>query len=181
MIALSEAQSLQALLAEGRALRAAALAATGDVESALAEASAAVSRLVGTSVLGVARGLALLAPIQIAAGRHREALATLEEALAISDQTGARNWDAELHRLKGEIAMLDDQKLAEQCFLRALEIAQSQEAKSLELRAASSLARLLRSQGKPGEARSVLAPVYAWFTEGFDTGDLIEAKALLDE
>ena len=66
-------------------------------------------------------------------------------------------------------------------FRRALEIARSQEAKSLELRAATSLARLLQTQGKPTEARGLLAPIYAWFTEGFDTRDLIEAKALLEE
>jgi class 3 adenylate cyclase/tetratricopeptide (TPR) repeat protein len=181
LIALCKAQGILSALEEGRVLQASALAATGDVARALAEASDAVSRLVGTSVIGVARGLSLLAPIQLAAGRHKEALATVEEALAISEQTGARNWDAELHRLKGEIARLDDQKLAEECFHCALEIARSQDARSLELRAATSLARLLHAQGKPREARALLAPIYAWFTEGFDTGDLIDAKALLDE
>ena len=70
---------------------------------------------------------------------------------------------------------------AEVLFRRALEIARAQEAKSFELRAATSLARLWQRQGQPGEARSLLAPIYAWFTEGFDTRDLIEAKALLEE
>jgi len=70
---------------------------------------------------------------------------------------------------------------AEACFRRALDVARAQEAKSLELRAAMSLARLWRDQGKRTEARALLAPIYAWFSEGFDTGDLIEAKALLDE
>jgi predicted ATPase len=77
--------------------------------------------------------------------------------------------------------MLDIEKEAEACFLKAIEIAQRQQAKSLELRATVSLARLWKSQGKRAEARQMLAEIYGWFTEGFDTADLQEAKALLDE
>ena len=117
-------------------------------------------------------------------GRHDDALGALELGDMLSEQQGQRYWDAELHRLRAEI-LLDKNgasaKEVEDLFHRALEIAQSQEAKSLELRAATSLARLWQSQGKTAEARAVLAPVYDWFTEGSDTTDLKDAKALLEE
>ncbi len=125
-----------------------------------------------------------LAELYRAPGHLSDALGTLELALATSQQLGQPFWDAELHRQKGELYLdLDehtDDEAAEE-FLRALEIARSQEAKSLELRAATSLARLWQHQGKPDEARDLLAPVYDWFTEGFDTQHLKDAKALLDE
>jgi predicted ATPase len=95
-----------------------------------------------------------------------------------------RGHRARLHHLKGELLLATDpanSAEAEALFRRALDIARAQEAKSLELRAATSLARLWQRQRKRAEARALLAPVYAWFTEGFDTGDLVEAKALLDE
>ena len=129
-------------------------------------------------------GLALLATIQHAAGQHAEAFAMLENALAFSEHTGAHGWDAELHRLKGELLLATHPASpaeAEALFCRALDIARAQEAKSFELRAAMSLARLWQGQGRRAEARALLAPVYAWFMEGFDTGDLVEAKALLEE
>src|SRR5262249_15514365 len=117
-----------------------------------------------------------------------EALGTVEGGLALSAETGQHFHEAELHRLKGEGILVDShqsraesQRIAEECFRRAIEIAQSQGAKSFELRAATSLARLLRNQGQPAPARALLASLYASFTEGFDTGDLVEAKALLDE
>ena len=113
-------------------------------------------------------------------GRADDALAELEAAFAA--QSEARTYEAELHRSKGEILLEQDAaEEAERCFHRALEVAREQAAKSLELRAATSLARLLRDQGKRDEARALLAPVYDWFTEGFDTADLRDAKALLDE
>ncbi len=92
--------------------------------------------------------------------------------------------EAELHRMKGALLSrhaAPDSRKAEASFHRALEVARSQSAKFWELRAATSLARLWQSQGKPTEASDLLAPVYGWFTEGFDTADLKEAKALLDE
>ena len=101
----------------------------------------------------------------------------------ISD-VGSRFYEAEVHRLKGELVLAsprEDHAEAETCFHQALDISRRQQAKSLELRAATSLARLWQSQGKRDEARELLAPVYSWFTEGLDTLDLIEAKALLDE
>jgi predicted ATPase len=108
----------------------------------------------------------------------------LDEALVLIDSTAERHTEAEIHRLKGELLLqqnLDNQAEAEACFQHAIRIAQSQEEKSWELRAAISLAKLWQQQGKRDEARQVLGDVYGWFTEGFDTADLQEAKALLDE
>ena len=115
-------------------------------------------------------------------GQIEEALRTIAEALRTVEQSQERWWHAELHRLNGATRMLpgDDAAAAEIAFEEALRIARNQQAKSWELRAAMSLARLWRDQGKPQQARELLAPVYGWFTEGFDTRDLKEAKALLD-
>src|SRR5439155_27133730 len=109
-------------------------------------------------------------------------LAALREALPLVEQTGERYYAAELHRLKGELLLqqaASEVSHAETCFQQALDIARRQQAKSLELRAAMSLGRLWQQQGKRQEARALLAGVYNWFTEGFDTADLQEAKALL--
>jgi len=107
----------------------------------------------------------------------------LTEALTLADTTGQRWYEAELHRLKGELVLqrsLDNQAEAETCFHHAMTIACAQQAKSFELRAATSLAKLWQQQGKRQEAHDLLAPVYHWFTEGFDTADLKDAKALLE-
>jgi predicted ATPase len=104
--------------------------------------------------------------------------------MAASDASKESWCDADIHRLAGDIVLLSGKPnaaKAEAYFERALAIARRQHAKSFELRAAMSMARLWRDQGKPDEARELLAPIYAWFTEGFDTRDLREAKALLDE
>jgi predicted ATPase len=106
------------------------------------------------------------------------------EAMTAVETTGEKLWEAEVYRTAGDIALLSpepDAAKAEGYFERALSIARQQQAKSWELRAAMSTARLWRDQGKRDEARDLLAPVYGWFTEGFDTLDLKEAKALLDE
>ncbi len=100
------------------------------------------------------------------------------------DEGAQRNCEAEAYRLKGELLLKQttpDKPVAETCFQQAIAIAQNQSAKSWELRAATSLARLWQSQGKRQDAVDLLAPVYGWFTEGFDTADLQEAKALLEE
>jgi tetratricopeptide (TPR) repeat protein len=126
----------------------------------------------------------LLARAYRRAGRNREGLQALDEAQASIDARGERWWEAEIQRLRGEILLsrsAENAGDAEACFERALHISRNQEAKSLELRAAMSLARLWRRQGKGDEARRLLGECYAWFTEGFDTADLTEAKALLDE
>jgi predicted ATPase len=98
------------------------------------------------------------------------------------ETTKEKSHAADVHRIAGEIALLErDATKAEACFERALAVARGQQAKSWELRAATSMARLWREQGRRDEARVLLAPIYGWFTEGFDTFDLKQAKALLDE
>ena len=116
-------------------------------------------------------------------GQPEEGLRLLAEALTVARHTGERWWEAELYRLKGELLLAlsqDHQAEAETCFRQALELARYQQAKSLELRAALSLGRLWQHQGKRAEAYQLLAAIYGWFTEGFDTADLQEAKALLE-
>jgi predicted ATPase len=126
---------------------------------------------------------ALLAEVYGAGGRAAEGLVVLAEALVLVEQTGARWNEAEIYRIKGTLLLhqaVPDAAQAAACFQQALAIARQQQAKSLELRAAMSLARLWQSQSKRQEAHDLLAPVYEWFTEGFDTADLQEAKTLLD-
>jgi predicted ATPase len=128
--------------------------------------------------------LAPLAEAYGQAGQADEGLQVLVEALAYIEQSGERWWEAELHRLKGELLLLqssDNHAAAASCFQQALAIARRQQAKSWELRAATSLERLWQRQGKRTEAYELLAPIYDWFTEGFDTADLQEAKTLLEE
>jgi predicted ATPase len=117
-------------------------------------------------------------------GHTDAALAALTEALGLVDKTEERLWEAELYRLQGELRLArttEHHMEAETAFQQALAVARHQQAKSLELRAAVSLARLWQQQGKPAAARQVLGDIYYWFTEGFDTADLQEAKALLGE
>jgi len=123
----------------------------------------------------LARGCAI-------AGQVGEALALIEDALQIAERTGERWFAAELCRHKGQLRLRQkDSGAAETLFRQALTIGKEQEAKLWELRAGVSLARLHRDQGRRSEAHDVLASVYSWFTEGFDTRDLKDAKALLDE
>jgi len=128
--------------------------------------------------------LSLLAEAYAETGRLDEGLSALTEALAIAVEHENRHYEAETHRLKGELLLKQDASNAadpQNCFERAVEIARRQSAKSLELRAKMSLARLLAKQGRREEARTMLAVIYNWFTEGFETADLKDAKALLDE
>ena len=129
--------------------------------------------------------LALLVEAYATGGQVAEGLRVLAEAVALVHTHGERDYQAELYRLKGELLLAQggprhQWREAEQCFHYAIEIAHRQQAKSLELRAAMSLARLWQ-QGKRAEAYDLLAPIYSWFTEGFDTADLKDAKALLHE
>jgi predicted ATPase len=134
------------------------------------------------TVLLLPHFLALMAEALGADGQTNDALRVVDEALDIAMQTGERYYDAELHRLKGELQFDASSTIAaEACFKHALDVARSQNAKSLELRAALSLARLYQSQSKYDEAASLLAPIYDHFAEGFDTADLRAAKALLGE
>jgi len=128
--------------------------------------------------------LSLLAEAYHRNGNVDAGLQALAEATALSKETDERWWTAETHRMTGELLATRgsrDEHEGSACMVRALEIARRQSAKSLELRAVMSLARLSRQQGKCAEARELLAPTYQWFTEGFDTADLKEAKVLLNE
>ena len=112
-------------------------------------------------------------------GHHREGLELVEEALAAGTESGNHYWTAELYRLRGALTGMEGD--AESSFVEAIAIARRQRAKSFELRAATSLSRLWARQGKTREAHALLAEAYAWFTEGFDTADLKDARALLEE
>ena len=126
----------------------------------------------------------MLAEVAAHLGHPDEGLQVLTEALTLVEEHASRRWEAEVYRLRGVLLLrqtMPQQEEAETCFQHALTIARDQEAKSLELRAAMSLSRLWQQQGKQAEARALLAPIYGWFTEGFDTADLQEAKVLLEE
>ena len=117
-------------------------------------------------------------------GQFNDAKRCFDEAITMIEKTDERWCESEVNRIAGEIALISagpNAPTAETYFERALAVARQQQAKSWELRAAMSMARLWRDQGKPQQAHELLAPVYGWFTEGFDTLDLKEAKALLDE
>ena len=117
-------------------------------------------------------------------GNFEDAWRCIGEAITAVETAKEKLWETEIHRTAGEIALKSpepDAAKAQAYFERALSVARAQQAKSWELRAAMSMARSWRDQGKRDEARELLAPVYAWFTEGFDTFDLKQAKALLDE
>jgi predicted ATPase len=128
--------------------------------------------------------LSMLAEVHRSLGQPEAGLTALREALVLVETTGERYYEAELHRLTGELLLVlstDNTPEAEACFHQALDIARRQAAKSLELRAATSLARLWQRQSKRAQAHALLAPIYTWFTEGFDTPDLQEAKVFLAE
>jgi class 3 adenylate cyclase/tetratricopeptide (TPR) repeat protein len=185
--ALSLAEAVEAMIAEQRLslplepgiVHGAALVGQGAAEEAIARIREGVTK---STRLGRPYGLAFLAECLARHGDRAAALAALQEGLEISRTTGEHGWDAELHRLAGTV-LLAENKLndGEASLQQAIGIAQAQQAKSLELRAARDLARLWGEQGRRTEARDLVAPVYGWFTEGFDTADLKEAKALLDQ
>ena len=127
--------------------------------------------------------LRLAATLASSACAAEAGLRIIAEAKDLVARDDGHMWEAELHRLEGELGRVQDISAVdiETCFEQALQVARCQSAKSFELRTANSLARLWRDQGKPRQARELLAPVYGWFTEGFDTRDLKEAKTLLEE
>jgi predicted ATPase len=172
-------------LANGRILRGWALTVQGDGTEGIAQIhQGLVARREMGSILLRPYFLSLLAEAYGKIGQPEEGLTVLFEALETVENTRERYWEAELHRRKGELLLkLKEQKVgeAEECFQKALDTARLQQAKSLELRAAMSLSRLWQQQGKREDARQTMADIYGWFTEGFDTADLKEAKALLEE
>ena len=129
--------------------------------------------------------LALLAEAYGQAGQPEAGLTCLAEAVTRVEATEERWWEAEVYRLQGELLLRlrspPDVAQATACFHQALDVARRQQAKALELRAALSLSRLWQQQGQRAEAHALLAPIYGWFTEGFDTADLREAQVLLEQ
>jgi len=190
VMTLSTEQGFPNWLALGTLLRGWALAEQGQETEGIAQLGhgLAAHRATGAEV-GRPHHLALLAEAYGKVGQREEGFAVLIEALATVKRTGERFYEAELYRLKGELTLKQSvvqgressvQTEGEECFRRAIEIARRQSAKSWELRATVSLARLWQQQGKTAQAQQMLAELYGWFTEGFDTADLKEAKALLD-
>ena len=168
--------------AEGMIFRGWAKIENGDVVEgiALLRDGSAAYRATGAQ-LWMPHYTALLAGVCEIAGRRDEASTLLDEAMQIAEKTGEHWLDAEICRHKGQLLLQQGHpEAAEELYRKSLSIAREQEAKLWELRAAVSLARLCQDQGGTAEAHELLAPVYSWFTEGFDTPDLKEAKGLLD-
>jgi class 3 adenylate cyclase/predicted ATPase len=162
-----------------------ALAAQGQREEGLAQMQQGLATYRATgSRIALSEFLALLAEVYGQSGQTEVGLRTLAEALAQVEHTGERHYAAEVYRINGKLLLqqaVPDAPQAEQCFQHALAVARRQQARSWELRAAMSLSRLWQQHGKRAEARELLAPIYGWFTEGFDTLDLQEARVLLEE
>jgi adenylate cyclase len=185
MIALSIDHGLTDWLAWATTMRGWAIAERGRHEEGIAQIQEglAASRAVGAE-LNRPYFLTLLADAYLDAGRLNECFSALSDAQTAAEEFEDRHHQAEIHRLNGELLLKQSDSnaaKAQECFQRAIEIARIQSAKSLELRATTSLAQLLRDTGRRDEARTMLAEIYGWFTEGFDTADLKDAKALLEE
>ncbi len=185
LVGLAEQLGFPSYLGLGRFYRGWARVESGEGEAGIAEMQQALVELAAIgSGLGAPQFLAVLAAGLTKFGRHDEALRALVLGVARAEQQGQHFYDAELHRLRAEILLDMDGNAVEEAdalFGQSLEIARRQEAKTFELRAATSLARLWQRQGKHAAAHALLAPLYAWFTEGFATRDLQDAKALLVE
>ena len=185
VIALADQKGTVLWKALGMLGQGSALALTGKASDAVQVITAGLTALQATGATTfVPWHLSHLARAYTAANQFPDAWRCVSEAMAAMEKTKDKWLDAEVHRVAGEIALMSsesDAAKSEAYFQRALAVARQQQAKSWELRASMSLARLWRDQGKPQQARELLAPVYGWFTEGFDTRDLKEAKALLEE
>jgi predicted ATPase len=181
--ALTRAQGFAFRSAEATVLRGWALVQQGQGEAGIAQIRQGIDANRATGAEINESCLAILAEVSRQLGQTEEGLRVVAEALALNERSGGSRWVVEWSRLKGELLLTRSSQHhaeAETCFRQALALARQQQAKSLELRAAMSLARLWQRQGKRAEARALLAPVYGWFTEGFDTADLQEARALLE-
>jgi tetratricopeptide (TPR) repeat protein len=180
-IAVAEEHGFENYLVLGRSVRGWVLAETGQTAKGISELEANARWVQGNFQMQV---LEMLAQAYLRASCADRAVGTLDDALSKGERGGLHFYDAPFHRLKGEAILMHDSAMsapAEECFRKAIAIARRQSAKSWELRATTSLGRLLANQGKRDEARAMLAEIYGWFTEGFDTADLKDAKALLDE
>jgi tetratricopeptide (TPR) repeat protein len=185
-IAITTENGFTEWVSQARLYQAWALAELGQLDVGVTEMEAAIGgfrRTLGTTIWPQYT-IALLAHGYARMGRVREALTMLNDALLRIEETGEKGAKAEMLRLNGEVLLMHDESAAaeaERCFRTAIEVARAQEAKWWELRACVSLARLLRDANRRDEARTLLAEIYNWFTEGFDLRDIKDAKALLDE
>jgi predicted ATPase len=187
MVQLATERGFANWLGMGLVRRGEALAMLGEVEEGLTQLVEGITaqQAVGAQCY-LATALCTLAEAQGCAGHPGQGLATLHEALVMMEETDERHWEAELHRLRAELVLMQGRDgaakaEAEASLHKAIEVARRQQARFWELRATVDLARLWQEQGRVEEARQMLAAIYDWFTEGFDTPDLMEAKALLDE
>jgi predicted ATPase len=184
-VALSSEQGFPLWAATGTTLRGWALAMQGQGEEGMVEVHQGIAAWRATgAALFVSCFCTMLADVCDHLGYTEDGLQVLAEAHALVEQHEERWWEAEIARLRGVLLLRQPgtpPAEAETWLQRALDVARRQEAKSLELRAAMSLSGLWQHQGKRDEARELLAPIYGWFTEGFETADLQEAKALLDQ
>ena len=183
LLALASEQGFAIYLAAGSLLQAQASFEQGQGKEGIDRIRHALAAIDATGT-GIMLQPSFLAAALGRKGRFDEALRTINELFPIIERSGQRYFEAEVHRLKGELLLAQDASnaaQAEDSFRTAIEISRKQNAKSWELRATTSLARLLAKQGKRDEAGAMLAEIYGWFTEGFDTADLKDAKALLEE
>jgi len=164
-------------------IQGAMLARNGNVDEGVTQITTSINGLrKAGQVAGTTIFLSLLSEVQHAAGRHEDALSSIDEAFGEVERRNECTWEAELHHIKGQVLRDTGATAeAEASFHKAIEVARSQNARFWELRTATSLARLWQTQGRPRQAHELLAPVYEWFTEGLDTIPLQEAKALLEE
>jgi DNA-binding SARP family transcriptional activator/predicted ATPase len=183
LVGLSKGKGILGWLAAGTCFLGESRAMLGELQEGIAQMQEGLAMKQSHGIrLMVAGTLCSLAEAYAKAGRPDEGLTTLAEALTIVDETDERHYEAELHRIRGELLLVQGSDAEAEASLRkAIEVARHQQAKSWELRATTSLCRLLKDQGKMQEAQALLAEVYSWFTEGFDTPDLREAQALLQE
>jgi predicted ATPase len=185
LLRLSEEQQLPQTRASALVIGGWALAQEGQAEEGLKQAHAGLTQWHRMGMRNFLQVFTcLLAESCACAGRHAEALEHAAQALAVGEQTGERWWEAKVHDTRGHLLLHSGSRNVEAAaasFETAIRVARKQEARSWELRAATSLARLWGDRGERRKAHDLLAPAYGWFTEGFDTADLKDAKALLDQ
>jgi predicted ATPase len=183
LVRLANERGIPNWLGQGTWYRGAGMARLGQIQEGMAQIRDGMAEGRSTNCLVCQPGAcASLAEAQAWAGQPEEGLVTLAEAQALVEETGERHWEAEIHRLRAELLLIQgNEPGAETSYQMAIEVARRQEARSWELRASTGLARLWQKQGKGSAAQRMLADIYDWFTEGFDTPDLQAARALLDE
>jgi adenylate cyclase len=189
LLRLADENSLHGWAAMAALYQGAAVAMLGRTQAGLAQIREGIDACRSRGVRVQSSGaLGAQAEAQARAGDPESGLATLDETLSSVAKTGEHHWEAELYRLKGELILMQGEKMgaeasltAENSFQHAIEVAHRQQARSWQLRATTSLARLWRQQGRVDEAREMLAAIYDWFSEGFDSTDLVEARTLLEE